>query len=155
MNEAMRAASLILLHARLKAIPHTAPLIRRQVQTVINEISQIGSNSRMAQVMLFPLFTAGCETVDLNLREQILAKLRPAKGVIFNNRADLVATLNHIWDIRDLEPGLKWPGWAQKGEHKEGSTFYPCPHSPFAPFIYTLEPSSGKMITNGSISSQT
>ncbi len=114
LNEAMHAASVILVYARLKGMPATAPLIRRQVRIVTDEIAKIGVHSRVSQAIVFPLFIAGCEAVDSQARDVIESRFLIPKGLVFD-RGDLVGALHHIWGIRDLEPGLSWPFWAKKG----------------------------------------
>ncbi|CAG9984529.1 unnamed protein product [Clonostachys byssicola] len=115
LNEAMRATASILLYARLRNMPFTAPFIRRLVRIVVDQIAKIKVNSRTYFAVIFPLFTAGCEAADLELREQIEFMLRTPRGLSYN-RGDLIPALEHIWQIRDLDPGLEWPLWLEKVE---------------------------------------
>ncbi|KAF2009427.1 hypothetical protein BU24DRAFT_414758 [Aaosphaeria arxii CBS 175.79] len=124
-NEAMHASSLILVYARLKQMPYTSPLIRKQVQIVVDEVAKISVNSRVSHTILFPLFIAGCEAVDLQARESIQRRLMMPKGEFFNKKTGPASALDHIWEIRDLEPGLLWPHWIYKvaPEHRVDSLF--------------------------------
>lgn len=115
LNESMYAAGAILLYARIHGLPFTAPFIRRQTQIVSDEIAKIPSNSRVSFAIVFPLFIAGCEAVEQQTRIAITERLREPKGIAFD-RGDLVGALHHIWEIRDLNPGLPWPHWVKKGE---------------------------------------
>ncbi|CAM1508818.1 Fc.00g025570.m01.CDS01 [Cosmosporella sp. VM-42] len=115
LNESMYAAGLLLLYARIHGLPFTTPFIRRQAQTVVDEISKISSSSRVSYGIVFPLFIAGCEAVESQVREAIKQRLREPQGISYN-RGDMLGALQHIWDIRDREPGLSWPNWVNKGE---------------------------------------
>ncbi|KAI9151400.1 Transcriptional regulator NRG1 [Paramyrothecium foliicola] len=114
LNESMYAAGAILLYARIHGLPPTAPFIRKQTQIVTDEIMKIPANSRVSFAIVFPLFIAGCEAVEQQMRNTIVERLRDPKGVTYE-RGDLVGALSHIWDIRDLDPGLPWPHWVSKG----------------------------------------
>lgn len=114
-NEAMHAACVILFYTRLRSLPFTAPLIRLQVRIVVNEISKTRIDSRVSYASFFPLFIAGCEAVDTELRHTIEERLRMPKGLYFG-RGNIVDALRHIWDIRDLQPGLIWPHWVEKSK---------------------------------------
>jgi hypothetical protein len=114
LNEAMHAASVILFYTRFRSLPFTAPLIRRQVKIVVEEIRRTRINSRVSFATIFPLFIAGCEAVDSDAREIIKDRLPAPKGFFFDP-TDVVAALEHIWEIRDLQPGLTWPHWVDLG----------------------------------------
>jgi hypothetical protein len=116
LNESMYSASTILLYARLHGLPMTAPFIRRQVHIIVQEIAKISVTSRVSYSIVFPLFIAGCEAADLSARDLIKERLHEPKGIVYD-RGDLVAALEHIWEIRDLEPGLPWPSWVSKGKY--------------------------------------
>ncbi|KAH7304782.1 fungal-specific transcription factor domain-containing protein [Stachybotrys elegans] len=115
LNESMYAAGSILLYARINALPATAPFVRRQTQLVTTEIAKIPANSHVSFAIVFPLFVAGCEAIEQQMRDTIVELLREPKGITFN-RGDLVGALQNIWAIRDLEPGLPWPYWVEKVE---------------------------------------
>ncbi|KAG9250598.1 fungal-specific transcription factor domain-containing protein [Emericellopsis atlantica] len=117
LNESMYAASAILLYARLHQTPFTAPFIRKQVHVVTQEIAKISVDSRVSFSVVFPLFIAGCDAADLSVRDMVRERLREPKGISYD-RGDLVGALEHIWDIRDAEPGLLWPDWVAKVDPK-------------------------------------
>ncbi|PNH41590.1 hypothetical protein VD0004_g5532 [Verticillium dahliae] len=115
LNESMYAAGAVLLYARIHGLPPTAPLIRRQTQIIVDEVSKIPVDSRVSFALVFPLFIAGCEAMEQMMRDTIVQRLRDPGGVTYV-RGDLVGALRQIWDIRDLEPGLPWPHWVRKVE---------------------------------------
>ncbi|KAM0331374.1 hypothetical protein ACHAQA_003047 [Verticillium albo-atrum] len=115
LNESMYATGAILLYARIHGLPPTAPFIRRQAQIAVDEVMNIPVDSRVSFAIVFPLFIAGCEAVEQQMRDTVIERLRNPGGVTYV-RGDLVGALRHIWDIRDLEPGLPWPLWVKKVE---------------------------------------
>ena len=115
LNESMYAASNVLLYARLRALPFTTPFVRKQVHRVVDEIAKINVTSHVSYSTIFPLFVAGCEATDWNVREAIKERLRNPGGIAYN-RGDLVAALENIWEVRDHDPGLPWPLWVGKSK---------------------------------------
>ncbi|RSL75202.1 hypothetical protein CEP51_011082 [Fusarium floridanum] len=113
LNESMYAASSILLYARIHGLPFTAPFIRRQTRIVVEEISKIQPTSHVSYAIVFPLFIAGCEAVEPQVRDVVEERLREPRGISYN-RGDVIGALHRIWEIRDLEPGLPWPLWVDK-----------------------------------------
>ncbi|KXH52131.1 hypothetical protein CNYM01_00462 [Colletotrichum nymphaeae SA-01] len=113
LNEAMHAATFLLFYARLKGMPFTAPLVRKKVQVIVSEIGNIPVASRVSHAVLFPLFIAGCEAVEDQARRGILERLRTPRGLAYN-RKDVCLSLEHVWQVRDLDPGLRWPDWFNK-----------------------------------------
>lgn len=126
LNESMYAASSILLYARIHGLPFTAPFIRRQTHIVVEEISKIQPTSHVSYAIVFPLFVAGCEAVEPQVRDVVEQRLREPRGVSYN-RGDVIGALHRIWEIRDLEPGLPWPHWVDKRKH----VFLGCHERPF------------------------
>lgn len=118
LNEAMHAAAFLLFYARLKGMPFTAPLVRKKVQVIVSEIGKIPVTSRVSHAVLFPLFIAGCEAVEGEGRRRILERLRTPRGLTYN-RKDVCLSLEHVWQVRDLDPGSRWPDWFYKCEWTE------------------------------------
>lgn len=115
LNEAMHSSALVLLYSRLRGMPSTSPLVRHHVTNIVDSIVSIDPDSRVYYAIIFPLFTAGCDAVDMATRNVIERRLEIRKG-LFYNRGDLVGALRHIWSIRDLEPGLSWLEWLRRGK---------------------------------------
>ncbi|EXF75579.1 hypothetical protein CFIO01_06315 [Colletotrichum fioriniae PJ7] len=113
LNEAMHAATFLLFYARLKGMPFTAPLVRKKVKVIVAEVGNIPVASRVSHAVLFPLFIAGCEAVEDQARRTILERLRTPRGLTYN-RKDVCLSLEHVWQVRDLDPGLRWPDWFYK-----------------------------------------
>ncbi|EEU33829.1 uncharacterized protein NECHADRAFT_89085 [Fusarium vanettenii 77-13-4] len=94
LNESMYAASSILLYARIHGLAFTAPFIRRQTRIVVDEISKIQPTSHVSYAIVFPLFIAGCEAVEPQVRDVVKQRLREPRGVSYN-RGDVIGALHH------------------------------------------------------------
>jgi hypothetical protein len=117
LNEAMYSAVILLFYTRLRDVSWTAPLIRRQVKNICEELARVSPLSRTSNNIIFPLYTAGCEAVDMTTRAQIEYRMRqlPPTGYWFNQTAKLTSSLHHIWVVRDNIPGATWMEWSQQG----------------------------------------
>jgi hypothetical protein len=98
------------LYTRVKKLPFTAPLVRQQVRIVLHRLSKIDAAQRVKGATLFPLFVSGCEAVDEQVRVRILEELRSLEST-FAHPQDRTSALQHVWHIRDSQPGLVWPQW--------------------------------------------
>ena len=115
LNESMFISALLLFYTRLRYMPMTASLIRRYVKEIVRKISLISVNSRVSHALIFPLYVAGCEAMDLKVRDCILRRIKLFNGVLLNRGDRLVRILQHVWQIRDANPELIWQEWTSKG----------------------------------------
>lgn len=115
-NEAMHLAASIMFYTRIRDFPSTVPLIRRQVAKVQSEACCVDTNSLSSRALVFPLFIAGCEAVDISVRELIKQRLSSCQSYAAIRAQTLVGQLEQIWELRDREPGLPWVQWATKSE---------------------------------------
>ncbi|KAF6788756.1 hypothetical protein CSOJ01_14937 [Colletotrichum sojae] len=113
-NEAMHAATSIMYYTRVRDVPFTAPFIRRSVARVQQEADVVDSNSLSSRALVFPLFVAGCEAVDEDVRDLITQRILASKRHPELQAPKIVNHLRRIWDIRDAEPGLSWLEWSAK-----------------------------------------
>ncbi|KAH7276115.1 hypothetical protein MRS44_005707 [Fusarium solani] len=113
-NEAMHLAASIMFYTRVRDLPSTVPLIRRQVAKVQSESSCVNVNSLSSRALVFPLFIAGCEAVDISVRELIKQRLSSCQSYAAIRAQTLVGQLEQIWELRDREPGLPWVQWTSK-----------------------------------------
>ncbi|EXJ83063.1 hypothetical protein A1O1_06681 [Capronia coronata CBS 617.96] len=117
LNEAMHSATVLLFYTRLRDLPWSTPFVRRHVDIICDQTEQISPESQSSNNILFPLYVAGCEAVDVGKREQIANRLSrlPATGYWFNQETKLVSSLRHVWAIRDNSPGTTWIDWSHQG----------------------------------------
>ena len=116
LNEAYHMSALLLFYTRLRHMTLSVPLIRRYVKQIIEKVSLISVHSHVSRALIFPLYVAGCETVDEKLREAILRRIRLFNGVLLNRGNRLISILQHVWDIRDSNPELPWHEWINEGQ---------------------------------------
>ncbi|KAH7182185.1 hypothetical protein DER46DRAFT_695038 [Fusarium sp. MPI-SDFR-AT-0072] len=115
LNEAMYSAVVLVFYTRLRDLAWTSLFARQQVLNVCEHVEAIGKHSRTLNNIVFPVFLTGFEAVDLGLRARItclLSSLHPA-GFWFHQEAKLLASLQHVWTIRDDMPGALWPEWSK------------------------------------------
>ncbi|RMJ15204.1 hypothetical protein CDV36_005111 [Fusarium kuroshium] len=105
-NEVMHLAASIMFYTRIRDLPSTVPLIRRQVAKVQSESCCVDTNSLSSRALVFPLFIAGCEAVDSSVRELIKQRLISCQNYDAIRAQTLVGQLEQIWELRDREPGL-------------------------------------------------
>ncbi|KAG4432993.1 hypothetical protein IFR05_011508 [Cadophora sp. M221] len=119
LNEAMHSAIVLLFYSRARDMAWTTPIIRRNVLNICQRLSDIDVNSRTLNNIVFPLYTAGCEAVDISAREQLesLTSRLHSTGYWFSQQSKLVMTLRQIWEIRDRDPGAPWLAWSQQVPH--------------------------------------
>lgn len=115
-NESMHLAASIMFYTRIRDLPSTVPLIRRQVAKVQSESSCVDVNSLSSRALVFPLFIAGCEAVDISVRELIRQRLSSCQSYAAIRAQTLVGQLEQIWELRDREPGLPWVQWTSKSK---------------------------------------
>ncbi|KAM6532744.1 hypothetical protein FALCPG4_005796 [Fusarium falciforme] len=113
-NEAMHLAASIMFHTRIRDLPSTVPLIRRQVAKIQIESCCVDVSSLSSRALVFPLFIAGCEAVDISVRELIKQRLSSCQSYAAIRAQTLVGQLEQIWELRDTEPGLPWVQWTSK-----------------------------------------
>ncbi|EXJ86016.1 hypothetical protein A1O1_06385 [Capronia coronata CBS 617.96] len=111
LNDASYSAAVVLFYTRLRDLPWTAPFIRRHVKIIHDNIADIDPSSRVSLGIVFPLYVAACESVDLITRESIVSRLNTLPGYWYNRENQLVASLRAIWEYRDLNPGSTWKQW--------------------------------------------
>ncbi|PSN70861.1 hypothetical protein BS50DRAFT_630923 [Corynespora cassiicola Philippines] len=113
-NESMHVSALLLFYTRIRRLPFTHPVIRHYVRQILDLISGIQADSCVSRAMLFPLGISGCEAIDKADRDMVLALLEAHNGVMSIH--NLVPCLRQVWIARDLDPGLTWPHWMDKGK---------------------------------------
>ncbi|KAM0705446.1 hypothetical protein Q7P35_008236 [Cladosporium inversicolor] len=114
-NFAYHCAAQILFYARLRGQPWTSSFIRRKVKDVIVSAEAVEQNSRTSSALLPPLFIAGCEAVDSEVRQNIKTRLF-GLGTSFNDIPRIAEILTQVWIVRDEDPTLDWVSWLSKIE---------------------------------------
>ncbi|CAH0028560.1 unnamed protein product [Clonostachys rhizophaga] len=123
---AVESAVVILFYTRLRDTPWTSSLIRFHVRKVVDSLCNIAAGSRFANGVVFPLYIAGLEAVDTDIRSMIINQIKHLPGIWSQQESQLVTSLQHVWELRDADPGAVWRSWIHKGnapdERPQGST---------------------------------
>lgn len=75
-NEAFHWAGLIHLYRRVLGKSSDHPDVKNAVQEIHNLLSKVKRGSSTEACLLFPMFTAGCDTQDENQRASILERMK-------------------------------------------------------------------------------
>ena len=112
---AIDSAIMILFYTRLKDTPWTTNIIRFHVRNVVGNLCKIPADSRCSNGVVFPLYVAGLEAVDLGNRSMIIRRMKHLPGIWLKREAQLVTSLQHVWKLRDADPGAVWNSWIHQG----------------------------------------
>ena len=112
---AIHSAIQILLSTRLRDVPWTATTIRFHVQNIVEHLCSLKVGSRFSNGVVFPLYVAGLEAVDLTNRLMIINRMQHLPGIWSQREHRLIDSLHHVWKIRDQDPGAVWNSWIHKG----------------------------------------
>ncbi|KAJ1324649.1 fungal specific transcription factor domain-containing protein [Microdochium nivale] len=107
----IESAIVILYHTRLKDMPWTSPVVRAHVRNIVDNLCGIAPETRFANGVVFPLFVAGLEAVDVVDRVIIVDKIKHLPGIFFQREDQLLGCLEHVWALRDEDPGATWNTW--------------------------------------------
>lgn len=114
-SEAYYAATQLLFHTRLEDEPWTSPFVRDRVKLICENACLVKPTSRVSIAASFPLFIAGCETVDVTIRDRIVHRLGRLPGYWSHREESLIQCLEHVWEVRDKYPGASWRVWVRQG----------------------------------------
>ena len=74
-NQAYHCAGLLQLHRRALGLPSQAPVVVQALDGLVAALRRIEPGCVAEVGVLFPLFTAGCETHDPQLRAEIMSRI--------------------------------------------------------------------------------
>ncbi|KAK2733729.1 hypothetical protein FQN57_001956 [Myotisia sp. PD_48] len=102
-DEAYRLAGLIHLHRRVFGRSAADPLIKQLVDSLVDALNQISRGGQEEVCVLFPLFTAGCESQDQQQRVEIRNRVKDFEGVGMKQIRGARKLMQRSW-----EKGLPW-----------------------------------------------
>lgn len=79
-NEAYHWAALVHLQRRVLGKPTDHPDVQQPVQQIIDCIDRVSFGGTAENCLLFPLFTAGCECLDVGTRKNLLNRMLSVEG---------------------------------------------------------------------------
>jgi len=79
-NEMFHWAGLIHLNRRVLGRPTTDDEVQFAVRQIVTNMDSVVDGTTMAVCVMFPLFTAGCDTIDKTDRDKVMDRLKGAEG---------------------------------------------------------------------------
>jgi hypothetical protein len=79
-NEAFHWAGLIHLLRRVLGKPANDPEVQNAIREIIGNLYKVRGGSTAEACLLFPMFTAGCDAIDMTQRSKIMERLKSVEG---------------------------------------------------------------------------
>ncbi|KAL2833843.1 fungal-specific transcription factor domain-containing protein [Aspergillus cavernicola] len=90
--------ALLHLHRRVKLLPKTHPIVRLDVRIILQLVSAIRPSSTVNILLLWPIFSAGCESDDLTERTVIDERMSIMQSLGMGNFTRARNVLQGFWD---------------------------------------------------------
>lgn len=97
-NEMFHWAGLIHLNRRVLGKPTTDPEVQSAVRKIVTNMDSMVDGSTTALSVIYPLFTAGCDTIDQTDRDKVMDRLKGAEGWGMTNVAQARRLMQEVWD---------------------------------------------------------
>ncbi|KAJ5689579.1 hypothetical protein N7462_003971 [Penicillium macrosclerotiorum] len=98
-------AALLYLHRRIQSLPRNHFKVRSDITNIIHSCQQIGETSSANILILWPIFTAGCETEIISEREYIQSRMKKMQDLGMGNYTRARESLYTFWAS---ETSLPW-----------------------------------------------
>nr|UPX44670.1 hypothetical protein FAC6B23_04 [Penicillium fuscum] len=98
-------SALLYLHRRVQNLPRNHVKVRRDITSIIDSIKRIGSFSSANILILWPIFTAGCETEIIVERQYIQNRMENMQCFGMGNYTRAREYLSNFWAS---ETSLPW-----------------------------------------------
>ncbi|KAE9381251.1 hypothetical protein N431DRAFT_490664 [Stipitochalara longipes BDJ] len=102
-NEAFHWAGLVHLHRRILGKPSTHPDVQKSVLEIFGALYKVRRGSSAEACLLFPMFTAGCDTEDEKRRSDILERIKGVERVGMTQVHKARTLMERVW-----ETGKPW-----------------------------------------------
>ena len=97
-NEAYHWAGLIHLSRRVLGLPAASAEVQESVQKVIHCLERVRRGSTAESCLLFPMFTAGCETLTEADRQLFMYRLQAVEGWGMQHVKRARVLMQMVWD---------------------------------------------------------
>ncbi|KAK2798839.1 hypothetical protein FQN50_008700 [Emmonsiellopsis sp. PD_5] len=97
-DEAYQLAGIIHLYRRVLGKPASDPEVQEAVTSLIQTLNQVSRGGTAEVCILFPLFTAGCETQDLVQRQEIRDRVKQFEGVGMKQILKARKLMQRVWE---------------------------------------------------------
>ncbi|KAJ5635728.1 uncharacterized protein N7484_009041 [Penicillium longicatenatum] len=98
-------SALLYLHRRVQNLPRNHIKVRNDVTSIIDSIKRIGFFSSANILILWPIFTAGCETEIISEREYIQSRMNNMQSFGMGN---YTRAREYLWNFWASETSLPW-----------------------------------------------
>lgn len=102
-NEAFHWAGLVHLHRRILGKPSTHPDVQKAVLEIFGALYKVRRGSSAEACLLFPMFTAGCDTEDGKRRSDILERIKGVERFGMTQVHKARTLMERVW-----ETGKPW-----------------------------------------------
>ena len=102
-NEAFHWAGLVHLHRRILGKPSTHPDVQKAVLEIFGALYKVRRGSSAEACLLFPMFTAGCDTEDEKRRSDILERIKGVERFGMTQVHKARTLMERVW-----ETGKPW-----------------------------------------------
>ncbi|KAL2826544.1 fungal-specific transcription factor domain-containing protein [Aspergillus pseudoustus] len=105
--------ALLHLHRRVYLLPKTHPTVRNDVRSILDTVRSVRSTSTANILLLWPIFSAGCETDEASERALLDERMAIMQEMGMGNFTRARDTLKRLWAS---ETELRWDIWlAEQG----------------------------------------
>ena len=102
-NKAFHWAGHVHIHRRILGKPSSHPDVRNAVREIFGALYKVRRGSNAEGCLLFPMFTAGCETQDMNQRADILERMKGVERSGMTQVHKARTLMERVW-----ETGKPW-----------------------------------------------
>jgi hypothetical protein len=97
-NEAFHWAGLVHLHRRILGKPSTHPDVQHAVREIFGALYKVRKGSSAEACLLFPMFTAGCDTADDRQRADILERIKSVERFGMTQVHKARTLMEKVWE---------------------------------------------------------
>ncbi|KAH9860635.1 hypothetical protein J1614_011966 [Plenodomus biglobosus] len=97
-NELFHWAGLIHLQRRVLGKPATDVEVQHAVREIVGLLYKIRRGSTAEACLIFPMFAAGCDTLDQGQRDKIMDRLRGVEGFGLTHVPKISNLMQRVWD---------------------------------------------------------
>jgi hypothetical protein len=102
-NQAYHWAGHVHLHRRILGKPSSHPDVQNAVREIFGALYKVRRGSNAESCLLFPMFTAGCDTQDEKQRADILERIKGVERLGMTQVHKARALMERVW-----ETGKPW-----------------------------------------------
>ncbi|KAG9238543.1 fungal-specific transcription factor domain-containing protein [Amylocarpus encephaloides] len=119
-NEAFHWAGLVHIHRRILGKSSVHPDVQNAVREIHGALFKVRRGSSAEACLLFPMFTAGCDTQDEKQRADILERVKLAERVGMTQVHKARTLMERAWETgRPWETQTDWSWYLSEGDKRD------------------------------------